>query len=433
MRRKSFTAMVATTAALGIVLTACGRAGESDGGGGGGADGEATELTMWTHSAGNPAELEVYEKIVADFNDSQDGYEVVMESFPQGAYNDAIVAAAASGDLPCLLDMDGPIVPNWAWAGYIQPLGLDPAVTDALLPTAVGRYQDEIYSAGYWDAALAVFARQSVLDENGIRVPTFEEPWTQEEFDEALTTLQGAGYETPLDIGAEDTGEWWSYAYSPMLQSAGGDLIDRDTMLTADGALNGPEAVEFFTWFQGLFDQGLASDSGEIGNEEFNNDEVALSYTGVWNAMDSLDAVGDDLLILPPPDLGNGPVIGGASWQWGISAECDAADGAREYLEFSFKPEYIAEFADKQVVIPAMAEAEELSENFGEGDPLQPFVELSQRYALERPPTPAYPVISSVFERAAKDIMNGADVQSTLDQAVQEIDANIESNDGYGF
>lgn len=433
MRRKSFTAMVATTAALGIVLTACGRAGESDGGGGGGADGETTELTMWTHSAGNPAELEVYEKIVADFNDSQDGYEVVMESFPQGAYNDAIVAAAASGDLPCLLDMDGPIVPNWAWAGYIQPLGLDPAVTDALLPTAVGRYQDEIYSAGYWDAALAVFARQSVLDENGIRVPTFEEPWTQEEFDEALTTLQGAGYETPLDIGAEDTGEWWSYAYSPMLQSAGGDLIDRDTMLTADGALNGPEAVEFFTWFQGLFDQGLASDSGEIGNEEFNNDEVALSYTGVWNAMDSLDAVGDDLLILPPPDLGNGPVIGGASWQWGISAECDAADGAREYLEFSFKPEYIAEFADKQVVIPAMAEAEELSENFGEGDPLQPFVELSQRYALERPPTPAYPVISSVFERAAKDIMNGADVQSTLDQAVQEIDANIESNDGYGF
>ncbi|RPF27073.1 sugar ABC transporter substrate-binding protein [Georgenia muralis] len=433
MRRKSFTAIVATTAALGIVLTACGRAGESDGGGGGGADGETTELTMWTHSAGNPAELEVYEKIVADFNDSQDGYEVVMESFPQGAYNDAIVAAAASGDLPCLLDMDGPIVPNWAWAGYIQPLGLDPAVTDDLLPTAVGRYQDEIYSAGYWDAALAVFARQSVLDENGIRVPTFEEPWTQEEFDEALTTLQGAGYETPLDIGAEDTGEWWSYAYSPMLQSAGGDLIDRDTMLTADGALNGPEAVEFFTWFQGLFDQGLASDSGEIGNEEFNNDEVALSYTGVWNAMDSLDAVGDDLLILPPPDLGNGPVIGGASWQWGISAECDAADGAREYLEFSFKPEYVAEFADKQVVIPAIAEAEELSENFGEGDPLQPFVELSQRYALERPPTPAYPVISSVFERAAKDIMNGADVQSTLDQAVQEIDANIESNDGYGF
>ena len=29
--------------------------------------------------------------------------------------------------------------------------------------------------------------------------------------------------------------------------------------------------------------------------------------------------------------------------------------------------------------------------------------------------------------------MSGAEVQSTLDDAVQEIDANIQSNDGYGF
>lgn len=430
MSRKSLTAMVAIAAASATALTACGQAGQSDDGGG---DGGTQELTMWTHSAGNPAELGVYEQIISDFNESQDDYEVVMESFPQGAYNDAIVAGAAAGDLPCLLDMDGPIVPNWAWAGYIQPLDLPTEVTEPLLDTAVGRYQDEIYSAGYWDAALSIFARESVLNDNGIRIPTVDEPWTQDEFEQALVTLQGAGYETPLDIGAEDAGEWWPYAYSPMLQSAGGDLIDRDTFLTAEGALNGPEAVAFFEWFQSLFEQGLTSDAGTIGNEEFNNDEVALSYTGVWNAMDSLDAVGDDLLILPPPDLGEGPKIGGASWQWGISSECNAADGARAYLEFSFQDEYIAQFADNQVVIPATAGAEELSEMFGEGDPLQPFVELSQMFALERPPTPAYPVISSVFERAAKDIMNGADVQSTLDQAVQEIDTNIESNDGYGF
>jgi multiple sugar transport system substrate-binding protein len=419
-------------AASATVLAGCGQAGQSDDGGGDGAGG-TTELTMWTHSAGDEAELEVYEQIISDFNGSQDQYEVVMESFPQGAYNDAIVAGAAAGDLPCLLDMDGPIVPNWAWAGYIQPLDISEEIVDSLLPTAVGRYQDEVYSAGYWDAALSVFARKSVLDANGIRIPTVAEPWTIEEFDAALVTLQGAGYATPLDIGAEDAGEWWPYAYSPMLQSAGGDLVDRETYLTADGALNGPEAVEFFDWFQSVFERGLASDSGTIGNAEFNSDEAALSYTGVWNAMESLDTVGDDLLILPPPDFGEGPKIGGASWQWGISESCSAADGAREYLEFSFQPEYIAQFADNQVVIPATAEAEELSEMFGEGDPLRPFVELSQELAVERPPTPAYPVISSVFERAAKDIMSGAEVQSTLDDAVQEIDANIESNDGYGF
>ncbi|GAA1978246.1 extracellular solute-binding protein [Isoptericola halotolerans] len=430
MNRRSLATIVSASAVSALALTGCGQAGQGDTT----PDGDGpVELTMWTHSAGNPAELEVYEQIIADFNASQDDYEVVTEAFPQGAYNDAIVAAAAANDLPCLLDMDGPIVPNWAWAGYIQPLDLDPAVTDSLLPTAVGTYQDEIYSAGYWDAALAIFARQSVLEDNGIRIPTADDPWSVDELDEALATLQDAGYDTPLDIGAEDTGEWWSYAYSPMLQSAGGDLVDRDTMLTADGALNGPEAVDFFTWFQGAFEQGWASDSGTVGNEEFNNDEVALSYTGVWNAMDSLDAVGDDLLILPPPDFGDGPRIGGGSWQWGISSTCNAPDGARAYLEFSFADEYVTAFADNQVVIPATPGAVEASVHFSPDGDLRPFVELSERFALLRPETPAYPVISSTFEKAAKDIMNGADIPSTLDGAVAEIDANIESNDGYGF
>lgn len=424
-----------TLAALALIsavsLSACGRAGE--GGDTTTADG-ATQVTLWTHSAGNEAELEVYNQIMADFNASQDDYEVVSESFPQGAYNDAIVAAAASGDLPCLLDMDGPIVPNWAWAGYLQPLELPAEITDELLDTAIGRWDGEIYSAGYWDAALAIFARQSVLQANGIRIPTTETPWSEEEFDAALRTLQAAGYDTPLDIGAEDAGEWWPYAYSPMLQSFGGDLIDRDSMLTAEGALNGPEAVAWGEWFQGLFADGLASNTGTIGNEEFNRDEVGLSYTGVWNAFDSLDAVGDDLLILPPPDLGTGPKIGGGSWQWGISASCSGAalDGARAYLEFSFKPEYTAAFADKQVVIPATEAGTEQSEYFSADGVLRPFTELTQ-FAVLRPETPAYAVISTTFERAAMDIMNGADVQQTLDQAVSDIDADIDNNDGYGF
>ena len=430
MKRRSLPVMVSLCAASALALTACGQAGQ----GGGSGDGPI-ELTMWTHSAGNPAELEVYERIITDFNASQDEYVVVEESFPQGAYNDAITAAAAAGDLPCLLDLDGPIMPNWAWAGYLQPLGLPTEITDSLLPTAVGTYEGEIYSAGYWDAALSIFARKSVLDANGIRIPTVDEPWTRDEFDAALETLQSAGYETPLDIGAEDQGEWWSYAYSPILQSFGGDLIDRSTFLTADGALNGPEAVDAMTWFQDAFENGWASNSGTIGNQEFVDDEVALSYTGVWNALASIEAVGDDLLILPPPDFGNGPKIGGGSWQWGISSSCsdEQAEGARQYLEFSFQDEYIAEFADKQIVIPATAGAEELSEHFGESGDLRAFVELSQEFAVLRPETPAYPVISSTFEKAAKDIMNGAEVKSTLDGAVKEIDANIESNDGYGF
>ncbi|MGJ9403423.1 sugar ABC transporter substrate-binding protein [Arthrobacter sp. KK5.5] len=428
MARRTAPLLVSTALVSVLAFTGCGQAGQDNTT----ADGRS-ELKMWTHSAGNPAELAVYERIISDFNESQEDYTVVHESFPQGAYNDAVVAAAASGDLPCLLDLDGPIMPNWAWAGHLQPLNLPTELTDNLLPTAVGEWEDEIYSAGYWDAALGIFARKSVLEAENIRIPTMEQPWTKDEFGSALEKLKAAGYETPIDIGAEDTGEWWPYAYSPFLQSAGADLIDRETMLTADGALNSPEAVEWAEWFAGLFESGYASNDGTVGNQEFIDDEVALSYTGVWNAMDAIDAVGDDLLILPPVDLGEGPKIGGGSWQWGISSSCAAADGAREYLEFSFQDEYITEFADKQVVIPATEAAAQASEHFGDDGVLRPFVEFSQEYAVLRPETPAYAVISSTFEKAAKDIMSGADAQEALDSAVNEIDANIASNDGYGF
>ncbi|MBB4945510.1 multiple sugar transport system substrate-binding protein [Kitasatospora gansuensis] len=389
---------------------------------------------MWTHSAGNPGELAVYKKIIDDFNASQPKYRVVQQNFPQGSYNDAITAAAAARNLPCLLDMDGPVMPNWAWAGYLQPLELPTTLTDSLLPTAVGRYQGKVYSAGYWDAALSIFARKSVLEKNGIRIPTVDKPWTLAEFDAVAAKLKDSGYATPLDLGAADKGEWWPYAYSPMLQSAGGDLFDRTAMKSADGVLNGPDSVKFFTWFQKVFKSGWANNSGPVGNQKFIDDKVALSYTGVWNAQDALQKVGADLLILPPVDFGKGPRIGGGSWQWGISAGCGSAqsEGAREYLKFSYQDKYLTDFADSQVVIPATQAAASASKYFSADGPLHQFAVLSQKFALARPATPGYPVISTTFEKAAKDIMNGADVKSALDAAVKAIDSDIKSNNNYG-
>ena len=197
--------------------------------------------------------------------------------------------------------------------------------------------------------------------------------------------------------------------------------------------MNGPEAVEFAEWWQGLFEEGLASRTPTPGRADFTLENVALSWNGNWAAPDAIAAFEDDMLFLPPPDFGNGPKIGGGSWQWGISANCDNIDGAREYIEFSLKPEYIAQLSNLTGLIPATDAAAALTENYAEGGPSEQFLEYSRDYAELRPPTPAYAVISSVFEKTFQDIMNGADVQESLDEAVEQIDFNIETNDGYGF
>jgi multiple sugar transport system substrate-binding protein len=61
------------------------------------------------------------------------------------------------------------------------------------------------------------------------------------------------------------------------------------------------------------------------------------------------------------------------------------------------------------------------------------FFSLSEEQALIRPPTPGYVVIALEFEKALADIANGADVIDALDAAVDTIDADIESNNGYDF
>jgi multiple sugar transport system substrate-binding protein len=406
-------------------------------------DGETKVIEMWTHSAGNPAELAVYDQIIADFNASQDEYAVEYVAFPQADYNTSIVGASQGG-LPCLIDVDGPVTPSWAWAGILQPLDIDAAVEESILESARGYWDGDLYSIGYWDAAVANYARQSVLEANGIRIPTLEEPWTLEEFDAALETLKATGeFDYVWDIGMWDSGgEWYPYAFAPFLQSFGADLIDRETFLTAEGVLNGPEAVAFGEWFQSLFERELVpgpSQSQAEGEAGFINGDYALQWNGNWRGVPTIEAFEangedvNDLLFLPAPDFGSGPRIGAASWQWGVTPDCEYPEGANDYIEFSLQPEYLAECSNTIGLFPASEAALELTELYQEGGSLEVFYDLSAAQALIRPPTPGYATMALIFRDALLDIANGADVQTTLDAAVDEIEADIEANNGYGF
>ena len=105
-------------------------------------------LTMWYHGAGNEVESKIINQIIADFNGSQADWKVELQSFPQAAYNDSVVAGALAGNLPDILDVDGPVMPNWAWAGYLQPLKIDESKIANFLPGTKGMWNGQLYSIG---------------------------------------------------------------------------------------------------------------------------------------------------------------------------------------------------------------------------------------------------------------------------------------------
>jgi multiple sugar transport system substrate-binding protein len=423
MRKSAITVAVAAVAIGSMfVLSGCAKGGASGAGNG--------EVALWTHNAGNAAELGAIEAIVKDFN-KQSKTKIKVQAFPQDSYNQSVTAAAASKKLPCILDIDGPNVPNWAWAGYLAPLtGMDDTLSK-FLPSTIGTYEDKTYSYGFYDVALAMFARKSVLDEYGIRIPTIDQPWTESEFADALATLKASGkFAYPADFSTAATGEWWPYAYSPLLQSFGGDLIDRSDYKSADGTLNGSDAVSWAEWFRGLAaDEYIATKSGTDQQADFINGKTAIIYAGSWAAAPLTEKLGDDVLYLPTVDLGEGPKIGGGSWQWGMSQTCSDTKTALEYLKFAAQDKYVAAVAKAAATIPATDAAAAMVPGYGTDGKDEIFREFSKQFAVVRPVTPGYPFIATTFTKAAQDILNGADPKQTLDQAVKDIDANQKQND----
>jgi multiple sugar transport system substrate-binding protein len=215
-------AAAALAALLPLSLAACSKGGSSSTPN---ASGGVSELTMWTHNAGNKNELAAITQIVDDYNASQTKYKVKIQAFPQDSYNQSVVAAAASKKLPCILDIDGPNVPNWAWAAT-WPAGRDgrdpvEVTADRARPV---QGQDLLLRLRR-GAHHGVASRSSPSRASGSPPST---PWTKDEFTAALAA-EGVRHANPLDIATSFTGSGGPYAYSPFLQSFGGDLINAAT------------------------------------------------------------------------------------------------------------------------------------------------------------------------------------------------------------
>jgi len=396
------------------------------------------EVTVWFHS-GKGEERDVLNGQVTDFNAMQDEIVINAVLLPEGSYNDQVNAAALAGDLPCLLDFDGPFLYNYAWSGYL--MNLDDYVSAELkadfLPSIInqGTYAGKLYSLGTFDSGLAIWANKAYLEAAGVRVPTgIADAWTMEEFMDAmdkLMALEETEYviDFKMNYGA---GEWQSYGFSPIVQSFGGDLIDRSDYQSADGVLNGPEAVAAMEFFQMLFEEGYANAS-PAGDDDFYGSKIAaMSYVGHWMWGPHSEGLGDDLVLLPMPIFGDAAATGMGSWNWGLTNTCENPDAAWKFLEYLVDPDQILRMTNANGAVPARKSAIDKSELFGVGGPLNVFVQqLEGGVAIERPVTPAYPVITSAFDTAVLNIVSGADVQSELDAAVATIDQDIADNDGY--
>jgi len=393
-------------------------------------------IEIWAH-AGQAAERLVLEEQVDDFRTLHRGLEVELTLIPEGSYQGQVQAAAAAGDLPDVLELDGPYVARFAWLGALTPIdGLLPAhLRDDLLPSIVaqGSYGNRLWAVGAFDSGLGLFARRSRLEAVDARIPERPEAaWTADELESILRRLAATDDDGALlDLKLNYGDEWLTYGFSPAIQSAGGDLVDRETGL-ASGALDGPPAVAALKRIQRWITDGLVDPN--LDDAAFTAGRVEVSWVGHWEYDRYRAAAGDDLVLLPLPDFGRGSRTGQGSWCWTVTRTARRPEAAIAFIELLLDDQRVLEITRANGAVPATRSAVATSSRFAPGGPLHLFVEqLSGGWSVPRPRTPGYPAISAAFARAFRDIRDGADVRSSLERAARRIDLDVSDNHGYPF
>lgn len=391
------------------------------------------EIVLWRHMA---SDVEISRSLAAiqRFNDSQNKWNVVADLIPEASYTLSIRAAAQAELLPCIIEIDQPLVPNFAWSGYLHPLDglLSDDVLASLNATGKGSYDGLVYSVGGLEVALALFTTKSLLEKIGVRYPTLDKPWDKAEFMAVLDAVKATGeYQYPLDMRAQDVTEWIPYAWAPWMMSWGADLIDRSDYITVEGVLNSPAAIDFGLWIQDLVKDKYMGINPQSKNG-FIDGDIAIQYGGSWALSAYYERFQEDLAVLPVPDFGHGATIGGGSWHWAMTESCRHPEAAKDLITFLMTAEEQAAMSRVIGIFPTNINALELTANYSEQGKWRMLFDFSKQFSVLRPETPAYAEISSSYKNAMSSILNGMPPDLALDIAVENIQAAFERHNNYG-
>jgi len=386
-------------------------------------------VRVWCQQ-GQESENQAMRAMAAAFNEAHavQGLEVQLTFFPDFQYTEKVSIAAAARDLPDVLALDGPTVAQFVNARLLRPIAetFSAEELDDFAPTlrAQGTIDGVLYALGAFDSAMVLYYDRDMLARAGVQPPAGFAGWNWDEFLAACAQLKAAGFD-PVSLHLDITGdEWYTYAFSPVVWSAGGRLISTDGRHVL-GVLNRPQNAEALRRWQEVFEQDYASRS-PIDPDPFGNGKTAMDWSGHWMARSHLEHKGARLGAMPLPSLGDQPVAACGSWCWGITRNARHPDDAALWLRWVTDPVHgIQPIVEANGAVPARRSAYPLFPDYDQ-TPFLLFRELQAHFGQARPRTPFYPTLTQQFAAALRDIARGADPQARLDRAAAQVQRLID-------
>lgn len=404
-------------------------------------DGTGT-ITVWALD-GQSAENAAIQKIMDDFEAANSEISVEMQFIPADQFTTALQTASDS-ELPDIVEVDGPVIANFAYLGRIAPLTewVSQETIDNQTDAIRGQntVDGDLFAVGMMNSGLAMWGNKQLLEAAGVTMPTSAaEAWTAEEFTEVLETLAADDADgKPFGLAENNgfTSEYGIYAFAPVLWSAGTPILSDGA---AAGALDSDTAADALTTFASW----RSFTDPDTDGVAFQSGRVALNWMGNWMYPAYKEALGDDLVVGPLPDFGEGAKTGSGTIAWSMGGATKNAKAAGLLLDYLMSDEVVGAYTSANGAPPATHSALEASALYGEGKPLAYLSEqldaacptedllAEDCVAVSRPVTAGYPVVTAEFGKALAAIWGGADAKTALAEAARAIDRDFADNDGY--
>lgn len=373
---------------------------------------EPESLHVWVNN--EEAQLDAYDEIFERFTEEY-GIEVEVTPYDMLEQTEGMSLDGPSGQGPDLFfqphDRLGDI--------YLQGLAAELEFTEDQLER-LGEYnQEAVQSFSYEGFQYGIPA---VVETYGLFINTELVPEAPETYEEMMEIAEDLtdGDQYGFMMNAGDL-----YFTYPFLTSEGGYIFSQDedgVYDTEDIGLNEPETVAGAEIIQSWFEDGLMPSGTdlEVAESLFQDGNVGMVVDGPWAIPDYREALGDDLLVAELPTNDGEPLnTFSGNKGWLVNYYSEDQYWATELALFMTNEESSLTYFETAGELPAH-EGVEIDDEF-----MAPIFEQT----LNAHPMPNTPEMAQVWDPAndaLEFIQQGEDPQEVLDEAVDQIQSEID-------
>jgi multiple sugar transport system substrate-binding protein len=388
-------------------------------------------MMMW----GDPAELDVWNQIVADFHQATPNISVKVEVSDWDSYWTKLKTLLSAGTPPDVFAMDAPLYLDYQSRGVLlnlQPyLDKNPDMLKGVYPQTLEAYKtaDGMYGLPRDFQTIVLFYNKDMFDEAKVAYPSGD--WTYDDLRTASKSLTKIGSDGKVTQFGFYSDLWdMELIWSEAIWAYGGDIINADHTKTLIGEPQAREAWQLF--HEMMFVDKSWPDSttaGEYGGDPFLAGVAAMTTIGHW-AVPGYAEAGFKWDVAPMPKGPAGQTTSVNSAGFVVGKASKNPDAAFEFLKYVLSEPAQKRLAELGFACPVLTTVAESDAFLKQPTPIDQKIFIdSLAFAHMKPVFKGYDEWSSAIGDGMATIWTGeAELGPTLDAAVTAADEVLAKN-----